>query len=293
LLQQETIIKNALSRTGVSSPAVADARIVPTDVIRLPPAEAIRPIQDMVGQAMSARPELAQRRIQIENARINLKGSRSQLLPTLDAFVNLQNNALAGQVNTLPLPVGQEFTSRGQPNAFFIGGYSTVLTQLFARNFPDYNAGFQLNIPLRNRAAQADMIRDQLSLRQQEMGMQQLENQVRVDVQNAIIGIQQARARYAAANKARVLQEQTLDAEQKKYALGASTIYNVILVQRDLATSQSAEVAALSAYSQARVELDRATGQTLQTHGISLEEAYRGTVSAAPSPLPVLDAPGR
>jgi outer membrane protein len=293
LFQQETILKNALSRSGVASPAVAEARIVPTDSIRMPDTEAIQPIQDMVGQAMSARPELAQRRIQIENTKINLKGSRSQLLPTLDAFVNLQNNALAGQINTLPIPEGQGFAPRGQPNPFFIGGYGTVLTQLFARNFPDYNAGFQLNIPLRNRAAQADMIRDQLTLRQQELGLQQLENQVRVDVQNALIGLQQARARYRAANKARVLQEQTLDAEQKKYALGASTIYNVILVQRDLATAQSNEVAALSAYSKAVVELERATGQILYSHDISLEEAYRGSVSRPPSRLPVLDAPGR
>jgi outer membrane protein TolC len=291
LLQQETILKNALSRTGTVSPAVSDARVVPTDRIRMPDTEPIEPIQDMVAQAMSARPELAQRRIQIENAKINLKGSKSQLLPTVDAFINLQNNALAGSMNVLPLPEGQQFITRNPPNAFFIGGYGTVLSQIFARNFPDYNAGFQLNIPLRNRAAQADVTRDQLSLRQQELGLRQLENQVRVDVQNALIALQQARARYRAANKARVLQEQTLDAEQKKYALGASTIYNVILVQRDLAQAQSGEVAALSAYSIARTDLDRATGLTLATHNISLEEAYRGTVSRPPDPLPVLDAP--
>jgi outer membrane protein TolC len=291
LLQQETILKNALSRTGTVSPAVAEARIIPTDPIRMPDREPVEPIQDMVAQAMSARPELAQRRIQIENAKINLRGARSQLLPTVDAFVNLQNNALAGAANTLPLPIGQDFVQRPAPNTFFIGGYGTVLSQMFARNFPDYNAGFQLNIPLRNRAAQADMIRDQLALRQTEMGLQQFENQVRVDVQNALIALQQARARYRAANKARVLQEQTLDAEQKKYALGASTIYNVILVQRDLAAAQSGEVAALSAYSKARTELDRATGQTLVTHNISLEEAYRGRVARGPDALPVLDAP--
>ena len=67
------------------------------------------------------------------------------------------------------------------------------------------------------------MINDELTLRQQEIGLQRLENQVRVEVQNAVIGVQQARARYQAAQKARVLQEQTLDAEQKKYELGAST----------------------------------------------------------------------
>ena len=290
LLQQETILKNALSRNGVLSPAVAAARVVPTDKIRMPDTEPIEPIQDMVAQALSARPELARQRIQIQNANIDLRGSKSQLLPSLDAFVNFQNNALAGEISALPLPEDL-VVQRGIPNAFFVGGYSNVLRQLFARNFPDYNAGFQLNIPLRNRAAQADMIRDQLSLRQREMGLQQLENQVRVDVQNALIALQQARARFRAANKARILQEQTLDAEQKKYALGASTIYNVILVQRDLAQAQSVEVAALSAYSIAAVEMDRSTGQTLTRHNISLAEAYRGDVSRPPDPVPVLDTP--
>lgn len=289
VLQQETILKNALSRTGVASPAIADARIVTTDRIRLPDIEAVEPVQDVVATALQARPELAQRRIQFENAKISLKGSRSQLLPTLDAFVNLANNGLAGDINNAPLPVGAGFLPRNTPNDFFIGGYGSVLSQLFARNFPDYNAGFQLNIPLRNRSAQADVIRDQLSLRQQELALQQSENQVRVDVQNALIGLQQARARYQAATKARVLQEQTLDAEQKKYALGASTIFNVILVQRDLAQAQSAEVAALSNYSKARTELQRATGQTLADQNISVEEAFRGTVSRPPSPIPAVE----
>jgi outer membrane protein TolC len=291
VLQQETILKSALSRTGVASPAVAMARVVPTDRIRMPDSEAVEPVQDIVTAALGARPEMAQRRIQIENAKIGLRGSKSQLLPTVDAFVNLANNGLAGEVNTLPVPgavPGVPSVPRS-PTAFFVGGYGTVLSQLFARNFPDYSAGLTLNIPLRNRAAQSDMIRDQLTVRQQEIALQQLENQIRVDVQNALIGLQQARARFQAATKARVLQEQTLDAEQKKYALGASTIFNVILVQRDLAQAQSAEVAALSNYSRARVEFDRATGQTLPHSGVTVDEAAKGSVSKPPIALPAED----
>ncbi|MSV27530.1 MAG: TolC family protein [Bryobacterales bacterium] len=291
VLQQETILKSALSRTGVASPAIASARVVPTDRINMPEKEAIEPVQDIVTTALSARPEIAQRRIQVENTKIGLRGSKSQLLPTVDGFINMANNGLAGEVNPLPLPgaaPGFPPVPRA-PTAFFVGGYGTVLTQLFARNFPDYSAGFTLNIPLRNRAAQSDMIRDQLAVRQQEIGLQQLENQIRVDVQNALIGLQQARARYQAATKARVLQEQTLDAEQKKYALGASTIFNVILVQRDLAQAQSAEVAALSNYSKARVEFDRATGQTLPHSSVTVDEAFKGSVARPPSPLPATD----
>lgn len=283
VLQQETILKNALSRTGIASPAVADARIIPTDRIQVPQSEPIQPVQDMISSALQSRPELAQRRIQLTNDKINLEGSRSQLKPSLDAVANLANNGLAGDPSLLPLPIGSPPRS---VTPYFIGGYGTVLSQLFGRNFPDYNVGLQLNIPLRNRAAQADMVLDQITVRQREIGLQQLQNQVRLDVQNALIALQQSRAVHQAANKTRLFREQTLDAEQKKYALGASTIFNVILVQRDLAVAQSAEVSALSTYSKARVQMDVATGQTLTSNQISVGEAFRGSVSRPPSALP-------
>lgn len=282
VLQQETILKNTLSRNGLASPAVADAHIIATDRIQMPEVEPVKPIQDLVATALAARPELAQSRMQVTNQQITLRGDRSALRPTLDAVVSVNNNGLAGNPSTLPIVPDR---TRSQ-DPFFVGGYGAVLSQLFTRNFPDYSAGFSLNIPIGNRAAQADMINDQLTLRQQELGLRRLENQVRVDVQNAVIGVQQAHARYQAAVKARVLQEQTLDAEEKKFALGASTMYNVILAQRDLATARSAEVAAMNNYGKARVERDRATGQTLNNNDISMAEAFKGVVSRPPSAIP-------
>ena len=287
VLQQETIIKTALSRTGVASPSIADAHIIPTDVIRIPDVEPISPIQDMMAMALSSRPELAQSRIQIQNQTLTMRGSKNALLPTLDLVANLSNSALAGDRTTLPPPPG----SIRNNNAFFIGGYGTVLSQLFARNFPNYSAGFNLTIPLRNRAAQAQVINDELTLRQQQLGLQRLENQIRVDVQNAVIGVTQARAQYQSATKQRVLQSQTLDAEQKKLALGASTIYNVIQDQQALTAAESNEVTARAAYARARVELDRSTGQILTNNSISLDEAFRGVVSRPPAQLPALAAP--
>jgi outer membrane protein TolC len=282
VLQQETIIKTALSKNGVASPAVALAHIIPTDTIRIPDVEPVQPIQDLMALAISSRPELAQSRIQLTNQELTIRGSKNSLLPTLDAVVNISNNALVGQPNTLPAPPG---SSRSN-NPFFIGGYGDVLGQLFARNFPNYSAGFNLNIPLRNRSAQAQVINDELTLRQQQLGLQRLENQVRVDVQNAVIAETQARAQLQAASRATVLQAQTLDAEQKKLALGASTIYNVIQDQQALTAAASNEVAAKAAYVKARVELERSTGQILVNNSISLDEAFRGVVSRPPSAIP-------
>jgi outer membrane protein TolC len=287
VLQQETILKTALSRNGVASPSIADAHIIPTDQISIPNVEQISPIQDMTAMALSSRPEMAQSRIQITNQLLTIRGSKNALLPTLDAVANVSNAGLAGTFSNLAAPAG---TVRSN-NPFFQGGYGDVLGQIFSRNFPNYSAGFNLTIPLRNRAAQGQIINDELTLRQQQLGLQRLENQIRVDVQNAMIGLTQARAQYQSAIRARVLQAQTLDAEQKKLALGASTIYNVIQDQQALTAAESNEVTAKATYARAKVELDRSTGQILVNNEISLDEAFRGVVSRAPSPLPPAPVP--
>jgi outer membrane protein len=291
VLQQETILKNYLSRTGLMSPSMADARIVPTDQLKIPDVEQVQPVQDLVARAVQNRPELAQTQLQIENAKISLVGDKSQLLPSLNLVASAQNNGLAGERNALIIapPPG----SPGSPilptpiDPRLLGNYNSVWGQILGRNFPDYTIGFQLSVPIRNRAAQADIARDQLTLRQSELRQRQQLNQIRVDVQNAIIALQQSRARYQSAQKSRVLQEQTLDAEQKKYALGASTIFFVIQAQRDLAAAQGVEVAALSTYNRARVQLDQATGDILGVYNVSVDEAMKGSVSRPPDPLPV------
>ncbi|MBS1873577.1 MAG: TolC family protein [Acidobacteria bacterium] len=285
VLQQETILKSALSRNGVASPTIAEVHIVPTDHIQLPADDAAQPIQDLIARAMENRPELGQIQTQIENSKISLKGTRNSMLPTIDAFVDLKNRGQAGSLNTLP-------GAATGGDAFFIGGYGTVLDQLFSRNFPDYSAGFSLNIPLRNRAAQADYSTAQLNLRQSELTYQRQLNNVRLDVQNALISVRQARARYLAAEKSRQLQVQTLDAEQKKYALGSSTVFLVIQAQRDLATSEGTRVAALAAYARARTLLNYALGETLKANGVEIDDARRGVVPTPPSALPAA-TPGK
>lgn len=288
VLQQETVLKNQLSRNGLSSPSIAEAHIIVTDPIRIPPIEKTEPIQDMWARALDSRPELAQDRIVIANAKINLVGTKNALLPSISVFSDLRNNALAGNINTTVNPF-TGLVPNHAADSFFIGGYGTVLGQLFARNFPNYSIGASLNIPLRNRAAQANMETALLTLRQNELTVQKEINQIRVDVQNALIAVQQARVRHQAAVKARILQEQTLDAEQKKYAMGTSTPYLVISAQRDLATAQETEVQAEASYIQAHVQLDLAMGTTLDSYNVEFADARRGQVARPPSPLPVLE----
>jgi outer membrane protein len=284
--QQETILKDALSRMGIESPTLASAHVIPTDRIRIPESEQVQPYQDEVALALHARPEMATQRINVENNKINARGSRAELLPTLNAFVTLDNNGLSGAANAVTGANGGSALIGGLANPYFVGGSGNLLGQIFGRNFPDYAVGLNLNIPIRNRTAQADYILDQLTIRQSELALRKQENQIRVDVQNAMIGVQQARVGYKASLKSRILEEQTLDAEQKKLALGTSTVYNVILIQRDLSNAQAAEVSAADAYAKAVVQLDLATGQTLDNYGVQIAEAYKGEVSRPPSAIP-------
>jgi outer membrane protein TolC len=286
VLQQETVLKDALSRQGVESPTLISAHVIPTDRIRIPEVETIAPYQDEVAMALHSRPEIASQRINVENNKINARGSRAELLPTLNAFVTLDNNGLAGAANLVATQSGSSAAAAGLANPYFVGGSGTLLGQIFSRNFPDYAVGLNLNIPIRNRTAQADYILDQLTVRQSELALRKQENQIRVDVQNAIIAVQQARTGYKAAVKSRILEEQTLDAEQKKLALGTSTVYNVILIQRDLSNSQATEVIAADTYAKAVIQLDLATGQTLNKYGVEIAEAYKGQMSRPPSAIP-------
>jgi outer membrane protein TolC len=278
LLQQETVLKNALSRSGIQSADLADVHIVPLDTITVPAQDNTRSVGELVNTALQNRVELAQARINLDSNRINLAGVKSSLKPSLQVFAELTNNALSGDVSA---------GSAGAPGVdYFVGGYGNLLEQLLRRNFPNYSAGISLNIPLRNRAAQSDYVTSQLEIRQNELNLRKQMNQVRVDVQNAVIGLQQARARYTAAKEARTLSQQTFEGDQKKYELGASTPYQVVQDQRDLASAQSQEVQAMANYTHASIAFDQAIGVTMDVNNISIGEAMSGKVSAAPTPIP-------
>jgi outer membrane protein TolC len=295
VLQLEAVLKSALSRNGLASSEILGAHVIPTDPIRIPETEAIQPVQDLVSRALDNRPDIAQSRIQLENADTILSGTRNALLPTLSAIGDFRSNALVGSQNTvLGPPSTQTGLIQTPPIAdpFFVGGYGTVLAQLFGRNFPTYSIGLNLTIPLRNRAAQANLATASVNLRQNQLLLQRQINQIRVDVQNAITAVNQARTQYEAAVKGRVLQEQTLDADQKKLALGATTVYQVIQDQRDLTTAAAAEVTAQATYAGARVQLDVATGSTLASNNVEFDEAKSGHVARAPSTPPAV-APNR
>jgi outer membrane protein TolC len=264
--EQEAIFKNVITRRGNEDPEVAGARIIPTDSLTIPATDEIRPMQDLTADALAHRPDLDQARLQIANSQIGLQGTRNLTKPQLDLVGVMQNNGLAGQVNP--------FVSNPDPG--FIGGYGGVLGQIFARNYPTYGVGLQMTLPLRNRVAEADVARDELQVKQSEIRLRQLQNQARLEVEDALIAMRRARASSEAAAEARRLQEESLAAEQAKFEVGASTSFFVIQYESLLAQARSTEVAARSSYVKAKAALQRAMGSILDENHISLELAIKG-----------------
>lgn len=280
--QQEIVLKNVLTRSGSEDLSLENVRVIPLDHIEVPKNEEMPAADQLILEALRNRPDLAQDQLQVANAGLSLKGSRNELLPRLDIIGSATNNALAGTPNGLP-PVPNTVRNF---DPFFIGGSDTLISQMFRRNFPNYGIGFQLNIPLRNRVAQADAARDELQLRQSQVAFKQAQNQVRVEVENALLALRRARASYDAAVETRQLQQEALDAEQQRLSVGQSTSFFVIQYERDLAQAQSTEVIAEGAYAKAKAALDRAVGRTLTANNISLSEAASGIVARPHTPIP-------
>lgn len=293
VLQQEMILKNYVTRSGLDNPLVAVARIVPTDHIEVPAQEPLIPIQELVQNALTSRPEIEQNQITLENARLDLLGVKNNLLPTLSANVTMTNAGQGGAISTVPQPyvlpngsIGYKQLGPADVNQFLIGGYGTVLSQIFSRNFPNYSAQLTLTVPIRNRASQADLVTNELSYRQAEIQDHQLHNSIKLNVMNSWTALRNARAAWETSVVARKLYDQTLAGTRRKYELGTATILDVVIAQRDSTARQLAEADALNQYQRARTNLDQTLGKTLDDYNVSLEEAKRGVVGREPDLIP-------
>jgi len=284
LAQHELQLKNVISRNGIEDPLVANARIVPLDRIVIPEKDELPPVNELVAKALANRSDLAAEKANITASETLALGTKNGLLPTLVGFAATTQSGLSGIPKTVTFVSPQgKLTETADP--YFVGGIGTSLGQVFRRDFPTNLGGQYFSATIRNRQAQSDYDIDQLQLRQTQLATEKDLKQAQVDVLNAVVALRQARARYDAAARSRILSQQLLDAEQKKFALGASTPYNVILQQRDLASAQSSEAAALATYRNARVSLDQTLGATLEANQISIADAQTGKVSQ-PSALP-------
>jgi outer membrane protein TolC len=282
LQKQQTLLKTALAKQVEGE--IATVEIEPTDTLPEPKPEDIPPLEEALRQAHQNRPEIEQADLNLRNQDIVIKANRNALLPSLDIFASYAGAGLSGNrcgdVNT---PVIRCVNDPATFGPVVSQGAGQALTQSFHGNFPDYSFGVTLSIPIRNRSAQADAARALLEQRQLQSQMQRTKNQVAQEVRNAEIGLIQAKAQIEAARQAVVLAQQTLDAEQKKFQLGESTVFLVIQAQRDLVAAEVREVQARSTYAKALTDFAQATGTTLTKHNVELSEALEGKVARVPN----------
>jgi outer membrane protein len=278
LRQQELQLKNLLSRRGLADPVLASVQILPLDRIAVPENDDSPPIKDLLATAAANRSDLAAERLGVTSSEISSLGTRNGILPLLVGIATESTAGLAGKPQVAVSSFGVETS-----NPYFDGGIGTALGQVLRRNFPTNRVAGYFQTPIRNDQAQADYAIDQLQLRQSQIQLGKDLNQVAVDVSNYLVAMRQARGRYRAAVQTRILQQQLLDAEEKKLAGGASTPFNVVQQQRDLVAAQSSEIAAMVDFSNARVALDQTLGVTLETNHVSIEEARSGKVQRVSS----------
>jgi outer membrane protein TolC len=301
-LQDEQILKNAITKDPLA-PDVVNVEIITSDQPTQPAAIENPSFEDSIKEAFTKRPELQEQLYNLKNAEIDIQATRNALLPTLTLSGQYSSVGLAGNspIKGAPVVTGGApiVDANGNPIAVDINGVATPIfepltttpvtginqqgfpeaqSQIFHNHFPDYSAQLTLSLPLRNRSAQADSAHAILAQRQQEAVLQQLKNAALLDVRNTYIALTQDRAQVDAASEARQLQQETFDAEQKKYRLGASTVYNVILTQRDLIAAQGTELRALANLEEAKANYERALGRTLEVNHVTIADAKTGEI---------------
>ncbi|HLX83547.1 MAG TPA: TolC family protein [Terriglobales bacterium] len=271
---QELLIKNALTRR-LDDPVLEAMPVVPTDRLESTHPAASQAVQDLIAQALQDRTELAESDIDLVNRQISRKAVTNALLPSLSLVGFYGGSGLAGPLNPAYNPV-----LAGPPDMSLPTNFAGALGNAFNNSSPDYYIGLNLNIPIRNRVAKADQYRSELEYRQAELRREQLKKQIRIEVRNGQYALEQSRARVESARKARDLAERTFEITRKEQDLGAGSSYQTMTAQRDLSVAELDLVTARTIYEKAQVELDRATGATLERNGVLIQDAITGTITS-------------
>jgi outer membrane protein len=285
---QQLIMKQAIAR-NLNDPQLSSAPVIPTDRVsldRLP--EEDMSVEDLVKQAYTENPQIEQAVLNMKNNEITIKAEKNGLLPTVDAYAFYGGSGLGGAQNPKQIC---DFSNPSAPcPPFAPTSYRDTFGSLFDSSSPDKGVGVNITITLRNRTAQADQARSQMEYRQSQMRLQQLYTQVRINVINGQYALTNDRAQVKAAQAGQDYALQSLDAEQKKYKLGASTSANVLQQERNLAAAENTLISDTAVYAKDRAALSELLSNTLDKYGISITDSAKGDVAQAPV-IPGLTTP--
>jgi outer membrane protein TolC len=265
---QELYMKNAVTRS-LDDPVLQEMPVVPVDHAVAQAEPDTRPAQEMIAEALKERTELLESSLVLENSELSRKTARNALLPSLSVYGFYAGTGYSGTANPL------DSTGTNAPT-----GFSGAVDNAFNYSSPEYQVGFQLNVPLRNRIAKADQYRTELEYRQSQVYLEELKKRIRIEVRNAAFALEQGASRVDAARTARDLAQKTLDITEREQKLGAGSNQQTLSADHDLAVAESALVSAETDYEKARIEVKRATGSVLEDYGISVADARAGVVEA-------------
>lgn len=307
-LQQETVVLNLITKDPMDS-RLQGVEIVPTTPLDQLSEVPNITLPDAVKEAWTNRPELKADQLTLDNDRIEVKATRNSLLPSLTLSGNYSSTGLAGVAtnsvftpngtaspilaepivdqNGNPVLSGGVPTFVGNPNGTVAtsttqNGVGTAYSDVFHNRFPTYEAGLSLSLPLRNRSAQAANAEAQLTEREQQVSLQRDKNTIVVGVRQALTALQQDAAQVVATVKATQLAQETYDDEVKKFDLGASTTYNVVLQSRDLNAAKLNELQAKTNLAAALVSFNQALGRTLSANNISIADNMQMPIDFTP-----------
>ncbi|HWX37871.1 MAG TPA: TolC family protein [Candidatus Sulfotelmatobacter sp.] len=294
-MQDETTLLNDITKNPLDS-TLLSAEITPTTMISTPGESDNIRIEDAVKEAWQKRPELKQATLNLENAGTDVKATKNELLPTVNLFGEYIASGLGGvqnSANTTPtgaflaglpvvdssgVPVPGLFQSTAVTTSspvVFPGGAPQDLGRVFRGDYSSFEAGINITLPIRNRAAQADNAQALLNERQQKTQYRQEQNVIFVSVRNALIAMHEDRASLAAAEESKKLAVQTFEDEQEKYRLGASTSYNVVLRERDVTAAEATDLRDRINLLEDELKFNQAMGRTLEVNNISVADALK------------------
>jgi outer membrane protein len=265
--QEEIILRNELLRTASPVFTAQFSEIVPTDTIVVPQQLEELDVPTLVAQGLSRRPDLAQAELQVETGKISAEASRNNARPQLNVYANAETRGASEQPYETLGSAGTGLATTPQD----LGTGGLLVSKIF-------QAGVQLTLPLRNRVAEADAARDAVQVRQVQARTEKVAQQVREDVETAVVALQTAQAAYESATQSREYQSELLDAERDKLSVGQSTDLAVLQNEAYLAQAKSTEIAARSNWMKARISLDYALGDSLEKNHVELDDAIKGTL---------------
>jgi outer membrane protein TolC len=263
--------------TKSDDPLIDQMAVIPLDLKGEPDPNASQPVDDLIVEAEKNRPEVAIYQQQAEVQRANLKGVNSELLPSLNMYGFYEGAGIAGPKNPYC-----DLPTAAQCATMLPTDFPSMLQNTFNYSAPEYQVGMTLQINLRNRVVKADQFRAVLQYRQSQITYQQQQKGIRFDVRNSQFALEQAAARVQASQQARDLAQRTFDITKQEQQLGAKSSFDTLSAENDLAVAESALDAAQTAYETAKVDIDRATGTTLERMGVSIDDAKSGVVTHAP-----------